>query len=350
MRPGLRLLHRRHRLPGADQLTTLSIPRLQAGGLNLGYRCSSRCRHCLYACGPHRRDGLADDLDSLLDELKRRAPLAAFHVGGGEPFLDLDLLSSVLEGFSTRGLLVDYVETNASWVRSEPHARETLTHLRSLGLNGLLVSASHFHAEFVTPRRTLALVAIAREVLPSGVIVWLPDFLSDLASLDPDSRLDLDALIAERGDGFALQVALRYGVIPGGRAGRLLASHGFHMDWPAAAQGAPCRQRLENTTHFHVDLEGNYVPGLCGGIVIPLSLVPGPMPAGRFPVLERLHHQGLSCLVAWAIEEHGFAPLDSGYSGACDLCTHVRIHLHARGTFEELGPSGFYDERSITGY
>jgi len=234
-------------------------------------------------------------------------------------------------------------------VRSGSHARETLTHLRSLGLHGLLVSASHFHAEFVKPRKTLTLIDVARDVL-RGVIVWLPDFLPDLATLDPDTRLDLEALIAERGDGFALKVALRYGVIPGGRGGRLFAAHGFHMDWPAAAQGAPCRQRLANTTHFHVDLEGNYVPGLCGGIVIPLSLVPGPLPPGRFPVLDRLHDEGLDSLVTWAIEEHGFSPLVSGYSGACDLCTHVRIHLHSCGPFEELGPPGFYDERSISGY
>ena len=51
-----------------------------------------------------------------------------------------------------------------------------------------------------------------------------------------------------------------------------------------------------------------------------------------------------------AMDEHGFTPLSSGYSGACDLCTHVRIHLHATGDFEELGPPGFYDEKSISGY
>jgi hypothetical protein len=122
------------------------------------------------------------------------------------------------------------------------------------------------------------------------------------------------------------------------------------MGWHEAASRAPCHQRLVNTTHFHVDLEGNYVPGLCGGIVLPLSLVPGTIPHGRFPVLDRLHDEGLSSLVTWAVDEHGFTPLDSGYSGACDLCTHVRIHLHSQGTFEELGPPGFYDERSITGY
>jgi len=332
---------------------SLTIPRLQAGGLNLGYRCSSHCRHCLYACGPHRRDGLPDSPDalhSLLDELKSRAPLASFHIGGGEPFLDVDLLSSVLEGLSDRGLLFDYVETNASWVLSESHARATLERLRALGLNGLLVSASHFHAEFTKPRKTLALIAVARQILAGGVIVWLPDFVPDLASFDQDSRLDLDALIAERGDGFALQVGMRYGVIPGGRGGRLLAAHGFCMDWSDAASGAPCRQRLVSTTHFHVDLAGNYVPGLCGGIVVPLSLVPGEIPMDRFPLLDRIYNQGLESLVTWAMDEHGFTPLDSGYSGACDLCTHVRIHLHDRGSFEELGPPGFYDEKSISGY
>jgi hypothetical protein len=45
----------------------------------------------------------------------------------------------------------------------------------------------------------------------------------------------------------------------------------------------------------------------------------------------------------------GFVPLPT-YAGACDLCTHVRLHLHRTGRYAELGPDGFYDERSIGAY
>lgn len=331
---------------------SLTIPRLHAGGLNLGYRCSSRCRHCLYACGPHRDDGLPagpEAVREILDELESRAPGASLHIGGGEPFLDLDLLCSVLEDLRGRRLGLEYVETNASWARSEDGARETLAGLRSLGLGALLVSASHFHAEFVKPSKTLTLIRLAHEVL-GGVIVWLPDFIRDLASLDQDRRIDLDALIEERGPRFGLEVGMRYGVIPGGRGGRFLASQGHRLPWEQAARRSSCLSRLENTTHFHVDLAGNYVPGLCGGIVLPLSLVPGDVPLGRFPILERILAGGLDGLAGLAISEYGFEPDPEGYAGACDLCTHIRIHLHPRDTFEELGPPGFYDSRSISGY
>jgi len=64
----------------------MHIGALQGGGLVLGYRCSSRCRHCPYACGPHRRDGDGDDqaLEQVLDLLAERGPGARYHIGRGE--------------------------------------------------------------------------------------------------------------------------------------------------------------------------------------------------------------------------------------------------------------------------
>ena len=74
---------------------SLDIGTLHGGGIVLGYRCPSRCRHCLYDSGPHRDDGKpsAAELDRLLDLLAERGPRARYHVGGGEPMLDRGLLS-----------------------------------------------------------------------------------------------------------------------------------------------------------------------------------------------------------------------------------------------------------------
>jgi hypothetical protein len=326
----------------------LRIRRLHAGGLNLGYRCSSRCRHCLYACGPHRRDG-AGKLEPVLDALAERAPHAVYHVGGGEPFLDRDLLAAVLDGFHDRGLNLDYVETNASWVRGQAHARRVLEECRGRGLRGLLISVSLFHAEFVPPGRTLDLVDAAYQVFPRGVIVWLPHFLRLISAMERDERLDLTGLIDEKGDRLALEIGLGYGLIPGGRAGRYLARHGKRTAWDAIERPS-CLERLENSTHFHVDLEGNYVPGLCGGIVLPLDAIPGDVPLGDYPLLDLLVRGGPTGLARWAMRTHDFEPDPQGYSGACDLCTHVRLHVHGLDDFKELGPLGFYDSRSVDGY
>lgn len=329
--------------------TKLLIGPLAGGGLVLGYRCSARCRHCLYACGPHREDGLGSGgarLDDVLDALARRAPRASYHIGGGEPFLDLGLLERAVAGMEQRGLRLDYVETNASWVRDEDQAEAVLERLAGAGLGCVLVSLSPFHAERVPPRRTLALIEAARRVLPGGAFVWIEPFLEDLRHAAPSERLDLDELLERRGDAYAVGLARRYGLVPAGRAGRYLHRHGQRIPWREATRAADCRRRLRDTSHFHVDLDGLYVPGLCAGIALPLEQVPGSVDLERFPLLGRLVGGGLGALVELAAGL-GFEPLPT-YGSACDLCGHARTFLAGRGDYPELGPAGFYDPRSLS--
>jgi len=331
-------------------MTSLRIGELQGGGLVLGYRCPSRCRHCLYGCGPHRRDGLPESpaaFDAVLDLLAERGPRARYHIGGGEPFLDLSLLTHAVRGLRARGLALDYVETNAAWVKDLPHARSVLGTLAREGLAQVLVSLSPFHAEFVPLERTEALIQAARDVLPEGAFVWVPSFAQDLADEPRSEPIDLEALLAGRGDTWARSLATRYGLVPAGRAGRYVCAHGERMGWREAAAAAPCATRLTDTTHFHVDGRGAYVPGLCAGFVLPLGEVPGEVDLARYPVLRTLVEGGLPALVALA-QEADFRPLTS-YGSACDLCTDVRFALH-RKRHPELGPEGFYDPRSLPGY
>lgn len=326
---------------------SLTIPALRGGGLVLGYRCSSRCRHCLYACGPHRRDGgppAGQGPEPLLELLAERAPRASFHIGGGEPFLDLELLQQVIEGMHQRGLRLEYVETNASWVKNARQAGEVLQRLRGAGLACVLVSLSPFHAEFIPLQRTLALIEAANHTLPGGAFVWIQGFIEDLRDHPPHQRLDLDRHLAARGASYARQLAARYSLVPAGRAGRYLHHQGQRRPWHEAAASGDCLSRLTSTSHFHVDLQKAYVPGLCAGITLPLSHVPGPIDLGRYPLLSALVRGGVAELVELAAAE-GFKP-HPDYASACDLCTHVRCFLYPQG-HAELGPPGFYDHRSL---
>ena len=328
---------------GANSLT---IGPLLGGGVVLGYRCSSRCRHCLYSCGPHRRDGALPEgarLETLLDLLADGGPRAAYHIGGGEPFLDLDLLEQVIAGMSARGLALEYVETNASWVRDARQAGEVLGRLGEAGLGCLLVSLSPFHAEFVPLERTLTLIDVANRQLPGGAFIWIQGFLDDLRAHSPSQRLDLDRHLADRGEGYALGLVARYSLVPAGRAGRYMHRHGARLPWRRAAAASNCAARLCGTSHFHVDLAGAYVPGLCAGIVLPLQEVPGTIDLSRYAVLEALVRGGPAALIELA---DGFEPHET-YSSACDLCTHVRQYLSPRN-HPELGPPGFYDARSMS--
>ena len=332
---------------------TLQIGALLGGGLVLGYRCNSRCRHCLYGCGPHREDGAPespDALESVLDTLAARGPYAAYHIGGGEPFLNLELLHLAVRGMTERGLQLSYAETNASWVRDVEQAASVLAELAAVGLPSVLVSLSPFHAEHTPLRRTLALIRAAEETLPNGAFVWIPEFLGDMQDHDPSERLDLDAMLAERGEAYARELAARYSLVPAGRAARYLMAHGHRRPWTELAVAAPCRRRLRDTTHFHVDGTGSFVPGLCPGLVLPLEDVPGTIDLEEYPLLQALVRGGPAALVEMSIDD-GFVPHPT-YASVCDLCVHVRRHLFERPDtdYAELGPAGFYDERSVPGY
>ena len=138
-------------------LDGLNIPPLLSGGLNLGYRCSSKCRHCLYACGPHRRDGEGDSpnaLDEILDMLVERAPGALYHIGGGEPFLDVVRLRRCVALMMQRRLTLEYVETNAFWAKSPEIAEQVLGELAEAGL--VRGDGDVWQRAVVSPRRAPA--------------------------------------------------------------------------------------------------------------------------------------------------------------------------------------------------
>ncbi len=279
-----------------------------------------------------------------LDLLAERAPMARLHIGGGEPFLHLDLLEQAVRGIRERGLALEYVETNASWATSRSRAEQLLARLEDAGLPCLLVSVSPFHAEHVPPARTFTAAEAAQRLLPEGAFLWVPGFVPDLKAAPRDERLDLDALISKRGDGYALTIALRYGLIPAGRAAGFQHAYGRCVPWERLLDAAPCRGRLADTSHFHVDLEGRYVPGLCAGIALPLAEVPGEVELDRYPLLAALVEDGVAGLVELA-REVGFEP-DPTYAGPCHLCQAARGALFSRG-YAELGPPGFYSERSL---
>lgn len=327
---------------------SLSIGLLRGGGLVLGYCCQSRCRHCLYGAGPHRRDGgeeQAGDLERILDNLAERAPQARYHIGGGEPFVDLDLLERAVVGMSARGLRLEYVETNAAWAKDSEQVRTVLERMALAGLGCLLISASPFHAEHIPLRRTLMVMEAADKLLPDGAFIWIPEFLQELAVALPDGgKLDLERRLMDHQS--AQELVARYGLVPRGRTARLLFDYGPQMPWQQAASERSCAGTLSDTSHFHVDLEGRYVPGLCAGLVLPIEAVPGEVKLRHYPVLEALVRRGVAGLVELA-RVHGFAPA-ARYSGPCDLCGHARAYLAALGGFEELGPSGYYDERSVS--
>jgi hypothetical protein len=245
-------------------------------------------------------------------------------------------------------LAVEYVETNAFWAKSREHAEEVLRDLGELGLACVLVSLSPFHAELVPLQRTMDLIQAAERTLARGPFVWLPTMVPYLQGYPTDRPVKLDEVIKEKGDAWALNMAAHYSFVPTARGGRFLHQHGMRIPFEKALKmDAACRARLQNTTHFHVDFDGKYVPGLCAGLVLDFDEVPGKVDLDKYPILGALVSGGVKKLFGLA-QQHGFEPHET-YSSPCDLCTHLRFHLFGQG-FSELGPEGFYDSRSVPGF
>lgn len=144
----------------------LRIDHLQSGGIITNYYCTSRCRHCLYACGPEWKKKYIDE-KTARENLRaiKEFGCSSIHVGGGEPFLDVDGLARVLHLAWEEDVHIEYVETNSSWYRDLDSTADILAALAKTGLSTILISISPFHNEhipFYKVRGTIEACRIAK--------------------------------------------------------------------------------------------------------------------------------------------------------------------------------------------
>lgn len=319
------------------------IPPLLSGGLITNYHCTSECRHCLYRCSPKREKGYADYATAReCFRTARRLGCAAMHIGGGESFLDQEGLAEVLRAAQREGMAVEYVETNSAWFISMDRAVELLLELKGLGLSQLLVSMSPLHNEF-TPLSKVSGVVTACARAGLGVFPWVRSFLPDMEQLDPDRQHGLQEYETRFGPGYLASIPERYWVHWGGRA-----LETFREELPVVGvddvlAGAEACRTLLDTTHFHFDLNGNYVPGLCAGLAVACEDVENELSPQRYPIVTTLVEHGVSGLAELA-SELNVRPSRETYMNKCDLCDDLRAGLVRAGWSGsgELAPTGQY--------
>jgi MoaA/NifB/PqqE/SkfB family radical SAM enzyme len=162
------------------------IPEPYSAGVLLSYKCTSACRHCMYACSPDwdakwlDADSAEIILSQLFQAMRGKYPHPGrvgvndgVHFTGGEPFLNFNLLVE-LTGLAGRpGIPTTFAETNGFWATNDRIARERLRALKEAGLDGILISANPFILEHVPFERTERAVRISKEVFGSrNVIVY----------------------------------------------------------------------------------------------------------------------------------------------------------------------------------
>lgn len=329
-------------------MNKLFIPNPSSAGIFLSYKCTSSCRHCLYACSPRwKADWLTlDDAEAILAQLATRVyghpgrvgVNVGLHFTGGEPFLNFELLLALTAFAHRLGIRGTFVETNCFWCTDDAKTREKLTRLKEAGLDGILISVNPFLIEQVPFERIQRAVRISVEIFPGSVMVYQRFFYEQFRQMGLRGTLPFEEYL-QRGD-YGLQYAE---LLPGGRVSYALA-HLFQKYPAQRFFSASCRHELIRDWHIHIDNYGNYVPGYCGGLSLgdarDLSALLQGINLDELPVLralltsiEELYRLGK----AFGYEER------DGYVSKCHLCTDIRRHLVKVGEFKELSPREFYE-------
>jgi hypothetical protein len=267
------------------------------------------------------------------------------HIGGGEPLLRPGALGDILEIAANVGVAIDYVETNSSWFKDPDSAKDILLNLSKQGLQTLLVSISPFHNEYIPFAKVKGVIAAARQT-GIGIFPWVSEFIADLSKLDATGTHPLAEFEALFGRDYVMCLPQRYWIHMGGRA--LETFRPYFADKSAQqimeTNAGSCATELLSTGHFHLDLFGNYIPGLCSGLSIARDDLNKPLPTEKYPVLTTLFHNGIRGIFKMAQEKFNYAPAREHYINKCDLCTEIRT-VFVQNDFggpAELNPQEFY--------
>ncbi|MFZ5515392.1 MAG: radical SAM protein [Candidatus Zhuqueibacterota bacterium] len=328
----------------------LSIPPLVSGGLILSYTCTSACQHCVYASSPKWRGWMSEaEAGQVIAQIGEHAPdQRGLHIGGGEPFLNFDLVLRAVEMCIEANVPIQYVETNASWCVDDDLAYAQLTDLRDSGLPAILISVSPFHNEFIPFERTNRAIEIARSIYGHyNVLVYTQYFYEQLQQHEATGKIPLSRYLNTVGHENAARSFLQfYDLIPCGRTVSRL--NFLYQKNPADAFfNTNCLVEMTNPEHVHINLYGNYIPSFCAGLSLGKSWDLGRIYAGidlsALPIIEILVDSGVEGLLKFAQDQFDYRVREDGYMAKCHLCQDIRAHIVSlTDQFEELAPIDFY--------
>jgi hypothetical protein len=298
--------------------------------LVLSSRCNASCAHCSTSCGPYRKEALGrDEIFRLMNEaaaIDDGRPLE-FHITGGEPFLDFDLLlATVAHGRSLAGSVT--CVSNAFWARSIEETRQKLTQLRDAGLQLLAISVSRFHEQYVPLRR----VRLALEVAASiGLTTQLKGAVT-VSDLEPGGALSRwkSTLHADR-------IAI-FPVVPYLREGASLPEHEYC--WQPGLPTNKCPDEIvcieSDGVAFSCCGQKRSTQFLALGSVREQSLAEVQQRFRHGGRQRILREQGPVAFARAAIDAGLGHLLRESYAGPCDLCVHIASEPQLRAVADRV--------------
>lgn len=349
------------RLKSVNLNMKISIPAPISVGLFLSYKCNAACRHCLYGCSPSwKADWISEpDLRLILKQLSRTIEPAPFgpqsvglshglHFTGGEPFLNFPLLCKAVE--LARELCIPslFVETNCFWALNDQQTRSKLQILKSLGLNGIMISVNPFYLEYVPFERTRRCVEISLEIFESNTMIYQLEFWQHFSDAGIKGRLSLDQYLQLEG---SLNFLMRTEFFMMGRAVYRMGNvfNQFYETHPASYFFyQPCDPPFLRHWHNHVDNYGNYLAGFCGGISLGDAryldlLIDRGIELQNYPILRFIVENDFYGFYEYACQL-GYQAPDWGYFSKCHLCLDLRRFLSLTHDYIELQPKVFYQQ------
>ncbi len=339
-------------------MSQLRIPVPISGGLILSYKCTARCRHCMYACSSAwKGDWISEErLRRGLSQLARVIEPSPWgrdnvslshglHFSGGEPFMNFQLLARAVAIAEELGIPSTFVETNCSWCTDDAVTQEKLENLQQKGLKGILVSVNPFYAEFVPFERTERCIEVSAQIFGDNLFVYQLEFYRQFKRLGIRGTVSLPDYF--RMTGGTQTLTKRVELFLMGRAAHSLRKL-FRTHPARSFFRAPCQPPFLRSWHNHFDNYGHFMPGFCGGISLgnwlDLSdLLRDGLDLEKRPILKFLSDDNMEGLYRFAVDR-GYPQRENGYVSKCDLCLDIRSFLVAIDDFPELRPRQFYHQ------
>jgi hypothetical protein len=286
------------------------------------------------------------EIKTLTQNLEKIKSLGctSVHIGGGEPFLKQDGLKMVVETTLSMGVHIEYVETNSSWYRDRDSACQILSSLKRRGLSTLLISMSPFHNEHIPFYKVKGVIEACRTE-DMNIFPWIYDFFDEIDAFDDKSTHAISEFENRYGHDYLKRLPSRYWIHLGGRALRTFAPvFGLRPCQEILSSNTGGCMELLDVNHFHFDLFGNYIPGLCSGLAVQCEDLGNAISPERYPILHLLFHKGIAGLFDFVTNRYDFRP-SKGYVSKCHLCFDLRRYLVLnKGIISrELQPKGYYE-------
>jgi hypothetical protein len=291
------------------------------------HHCNIQCAHCYNFSGPKMKaERIATENMVRIVRDMPAVGMSNMNLTGGEPFMYLDTLLTLITEARAAGIETISIYTNGFFAKTEAGARKVLSRLSDAGfMNGIgregdaiKVSAGVFHQEFLPFETVINLIRVYWDVFGKPVQVDY-EVLEDR----PAAQADIERELHDKGIADLVEIQFRR-ITPIGRAAQ--------FDPVLRHRPADFFGNCQVIDEIVFDPDGSVLP-CCGMNFGNQGIVIGDIGADGLPALfRRLENNPILQYIAEKpirdlLERRGLEAAPKGYADLCSLCHHALGNL-----------------------